>query len=147
MIKTYEDGSQLEFRDAKESDFSLVADSFWRDAIDAVPGVGRLFLVQMLERTIANPKWHITIACHPSEPDEVFAWAIWKSPTEFLWISAKPRYQGARFASKLMEFIGTPKPNGSRVAIHCVAIPRTMYRRAIKHGYELKLRPFMALTD
>jgi len=86
------------FRQPEPADMPLVQDSFWRAVMNTVPaarGVSRAFLVSMLDRCLASPRWQAVILCpDPETPDEIGGWAVWRSPTEILWLSVKPRYHG-----------------------------------------------------
>lgn len=130
------------FREPTKDDFALMADSFWREAQDACPGVGRLFLVAMLERVIADPRWRLAVLCDAETPEEVFCWAAWRSRSEVFWISVKPLYQGKGFARMMFEHIGIQP--GDTIA--CAIIPRDTYRAIQGTGVRLLHRPYMALT-
>jgi hypothetical protein len=132
------------FRQAQPSDFPLIADSFWRGAIEHCPGVGRLFLVSMLERVIRNPAWKIEIMCDEQTPDEIFCWAIYRNRSEIFWVATSLRYQplGLHLGRKMFEHIGIK--DGSTVA--CVIIPKQLWNHANKHRIRLLNRPYLALT-
>lgn len=134
----------LIFREPTESDFALMADSFWRGAIDACPGVGRLFLVSMLERAIRDPSWHMAIMCDDGTQDEILCWGIWKNRHEVFWIATSPRYQlsDLHFGNAMFEHIGIKADS----IVSCVAIPRGMWATAARHNVRLLHRPYMALT-
>lgn len=134
----------LTFRDASESDYPLLADSFWKVArsVPSCYGAGRLFLVGMLEKVIRDPSWNITILCDDTAPDETIGWCIWRSADEVFWLTVKPRYQHLGMAREILKHIGaTP----DRV-IHAPILPPAVVVKARKHGYVLVQRPYMAIV-
>lgn len=134
----------LIFRQPTESDFALIADSFWRGAIESCPGVGRLFLVSMLERVIRDPKWNIACMCDAGTPEEIMCWGIWRNRSEVFWVSTTLRYRllGLHLGRKMFDHIGIA--NNSTVA--CVIIPKELWHYAARHRIKLLHRPYMGLT-
>jgi hypothetical protein len=134
------------FRDATEADFPLIADSFWRAAIevDSCHGTGRLFLVTMLERVIRNVHWKIAIACDEGTPDEILCWAIWRNRAEIFWVCTPYKYRiaGLHLGRKMFEHIGVK--DGQTVS--CCIIPKDVYQFASRHRIKLLHRPYLALT-
>lgn len=132
------------FREPTPDDFPLIADSFWRSSIESCPGVGRLFLVSMLERVIRDPVWKISILCDEETPDEILCWAIYRNRSEVFWIATVPRYAvlGLHLGRKMFEHIGIK--DGSTVA--CVIIPKAVWSLANRHRIRLLHRPYLALT-
>jgi hypothetical protein len=132
------------FREPTPQDFPLIADSFWRGSIESCPGVGRLFLIAMLERVIRDQEWKIALLCDESTPEEILCWAIYRNRSEVFWISTSPRYQalGLHLGKKMFEHIGIK--DGSTVA--CVIIPKAIWSLANRHRIRLLHRPYMGLT-
>ncbi len=134
----------LIFREPTESDFPLIADSFWRGAIESCPGVGRAFLVSMLERVCKNPQWKVAILCDDSAPDEIMCWGIWRNKAEIFWVATSLRYQklGLRLGEKMFDHIGI---HGG-LTVSCCIIPKALWMIAAKHRIKLIYRPYMALV-
>jgi len=133
----------LVFREPTPDDYHLVADSFWRAARECPTafGVGREFLVKMLAEIIIKPDWKCEILCDDNAQDEILCWAVWKSPVQVFWISAKPRYQGLRFGRKMIEHIGIQSGD----TVSCPILPPWLLSYAGKNGIKLVQRPYMAL--
>jgi len=136
----------LTFREGNEADYPLLADSFWKVArhVPSCYGVGRLFLVGMLEKVIRDPKWNVTVMTDDSCPDEIIGWSIWRSPTEVFWLAVKPRYQHLGMGRALLENMGI-KQHGIAPTIHAPIVPPELVPRAGKLGYRIAQRPYMAL--
>ena len=134
----------LIFREPTDSDYALVVDSFWRSAssVPSCHGLGRLILVGMLEKVIANPAWNVTIMADDGAPDEILCWAVYRKPTELFWLSVKPRYSRLGFARSMLEYIGV-RPG---LDLYCPILPPYLLAVAGKHGLKLHHRPYLALT-
>ena len=132
------------FRQPEPTDMPLIRDSFWRAVMNTVPaarGVPRSFLVSMLDRCMTSPAWKVVILCpDPETPDEIGGWAVWRSPTEILWVCVKPRYHGLGLGHALMEHIGAgPGP------IFAPLVPSNLAARARAKGFQVHARPYLPL--
>ena len=129
------------FREPTDDQYALVADSFWRAAreVPACTGIGRDFLMQMLDAAVLDTSTKCKVMVDDGAPDEVLCWAIWRTPTQVLWYSVKPRYRGLGFGKQMLNHIGI-KP-GDTVA--CPILPPSLVGPAAKRGIRLVQRPYM----
>ena len=132
----------LAIREATETDYPLIADSYWRTArsVPACYGAGRAFLVSMLDRVIADPSWNVVVLYETDVPDETIGWAAYRATDELFWLAIKPRFQRLGMARELLRLIGS-----GRELYVPFADPRLVSVARIR-GYDLRLRPYMPLV-
>lgn len=134
----------LATREANEADYPLIADSFWRVArsVPACYGAGRKFLVGMLDRVIADPSWNVVVLYETDVPDETIGWAIHRNTDELFAVAIKPRYQRLGMGRFLLNAIGVQR----KTALYVPFVPPRLHSAAVVHGYDPRIRPYMALT-
>ncbi len=138
----------LIYREPDSEDFALVADSFFKGVREcpSVFGLRRDFLMKMLSDVIIKPDWKITLLVDDNQVDEVFAWCVWKSPSQIFWVATKPRYKGLGFGAALLRHIGVPdRQTGEWFTVSCPILPPGLLIPAHKRGIKLVQRPYLSM--